>query len=180
MNKKVFLFFASLFATFALLSQEITFRCEAPKVVGLNERFKVSFTINASNPQNFVAPTFQNVNILGGPSTSRSSSVSIINGKRTDNSSTSFVFFLQSLTTGKIIIPSARVKVDGKLYTTKPVTITVEDNPSMAQRSQNSRSNNRNTQSTQPSVKVIDDKGVFGRAIPSKTKVVKGEEIVIS
>ncbi|MDY5736791.1 MAG: BatD family protein [Candidatus Onthomorpha sp.] len=180
MNKKVFLFFASLFATFALLSQEITFRCEAPKVVGLNERFKVSFTINASNPQNFVAPTFQNVNILGGPSTSRSSSVSIINGKRTDNSSTSFVFFLQSLTTGKIIIPSARVKVDGKLYTTKPVTITVEDNPSMAQRSQNSRSNNRNTQSTQPSVKVIDDKAVFVRAIPSKTKVVKGEEIVIS
>ena len=79
MKRRVFVFFAVLFATFNLLSQDIVFKCEAPKVVGLHERFRVSFTINASEVGNFVAPTFRNVNILGGPSTSRSSSVSIIN-----------------------------------------------------------------------------------------------------
>lgn len=181
MKRRVFVFFAVLFATLNLLSQDIVFKCEAPKVVGLNERFRVSFTINASEVGNFVAPTFRNVNILGGPSTSRSSSVSIINGKRTDNSSTTFTFWLQSLTTGTITIPSARVKSNGKLYTTKPVTISVEDNPSMAQRSQNSvGANRRNNTVASPTVKVIDDKAVFVRAIPSKTKVFKGEEIVIS
>lgn len=181
MKRRVFVFFAVLFATFNLWSQDIVFKCEAPKVVGLHERFRVSFTINASEVGNFVAPTFRNVNILGGPSTSRSSSVSIINGKRTDNSSTTFTFWLQSLTTGTITIPSARVKSNGKLYTTKPVTISVEDNPSMAQRSQNSGgANRRNNTAASPTVKVIDDKAVFVRAIPSKTKVFKGEEIVIS
>ena len=178
MKKIVLIIFAILFSVFGLYAQEIVFKCEAPKVVGLHERFRVSFTVNSSNPSEFKAPTFQNVNILGGPSTSRSSSISIINGKRTDNSSTSFVFWLQSITTGKITIPSARVKVDGKLYTTKPMTISVEDNPTMSQRSANNPNSTRQTQ--QPTVKVIDDKAVFVRAIPSKSKVVKGEEIVIS
>lgn len=178
MKRIVLLIFAIVFSVFELSAQDIVFKCEAPKVVGLHERFRVSFTVNSSNPSEFKAPTFQNVNILGGPSTSRSSSISIINGKRTDNSSTSFVFWLQSLNTGKITIPSARVKVDGKLYTTKPITISVEDNPSMSQRSANNPNSTRQTQ--QPTVKVIDDKAVFVRAIPSKSKVVKGEEIVIS
>ena len=179
MKKIVLIIFAILFSVFGLYAQEIVFKCEAPKVVGLHERFRVSFTVNSSKPSDFKAPTFQNVNILGGPSTSRSSSISIINGKRTDNSSTSFVFWLQSITTGKITIPSARVKVDGKLYTTKPMTISVEeDNPSMSQRSANNPNSTRQTQ--QPTVKVIDDKAVFVRAIPSKSKVVKGEEVVIS
>lgn len=178
MKRIVLLIFAIVFSVFELSAQDIVFKCEAPKVVGLHERFRVSFTVNSSNPSEFKAPTFQNVNILGGPSTSRSSSISIINGKRTDNSSTSFVFWLQSLNTGKITIPSARVKVDGKLYTTKPITISVEDNPTMSQRSANNPNSTRQTQ--QPTVKVIDDKAVFVRAIPSKSKVVKGEEIVIS
>lgn len=178
MKKIVLIIFAILFSVFGLYAQEIVFKCEAPKVVGLHERFRVSFTVNSSKPSDFKAPTFQNVNILGGPSTSRSSSISIINGKRTDNSSTSFVFWLQSITTGKITIPSARVKVDGKLYTTKPMTISVEDNPSMSQRAANNP--NATPQSQQPTVKVIDDKAVFVRAIPSKSKVVKGEEVVIS
>lgn len=178
MKKIGLIIFAILFSVFGLYAQEIVFKCEAPKVVGLHERFRVSFTVNSSKPSDFKAPTFQNVNILGGPSTSRSSSISIINGKRTDNSSTSFVFWLQSITTGKITIPSARVKVDGKLYTTKPMTISVEDNPSMSQRAANNP--NATTQSQQPTVKVIDDKAVFVRAIPSKSKVVKGEEVVIS
>ena len=178
MKKIVLIIFAILFSVFGLYAQEIVFKCEAPKVVGLHERFRVSFTVNSSKPSDFKAPTFQNVNILGGPSTSRSSSISIINGKRTNNSSTSFVFWLQSITTGKITIPSARVKVDGKLYTTKPMTISVEDNPSMSQRAANNP--NATTQSQQPTVKVIDDKAVFVRAIPSKSKVVKGEEVVIS
>ena len=178
MKRIVLLIFAIVFSVFELSAQDIVFKCEAPKVVGLHERFRVSFTVNSSKPSEFKAPTFQNVNILGGPSTSRSSSISIINGKRTDNSSTSFVFWLQSLNTGKITIPSARVKVDGKLYTTKPITISVEDNPTMSQRSANNPNSTRQTQ--QPTVKVIDDKAVFVRAIPSKSKVVKGEEIVIS
>lgn len=178
MKRIVLLIFAIVFSVFELSAQDIVFKCEAPKVVGLHERFRVSFTVNSSNPSEFKAPTFQNVNILGGPSTSRSSSISIINGKRTDNSSTSFVFWLQSLNTCKITIPSARVKVDGKLYTTKPITISVEDNPTMSQRAANNPNSTRQTQ--QPTVKVIDDKAVFVRAIPSKSKVVKGEEIVIS
>ncbi len=180
MKRTIFTFIFCLFTFASLVAQDIVFKCEVPKVVGLHERFRVSFTINSSEARNFIAPTFQNVNILSGPSTSRSSSVSIVNGKRTDNSSITFSYWLQSLTTGKIFIPSAQVRVAGKLYTTQPTTIKVEDNPSMSQRAQNNPNAPQNSQASQAKVKVIDDKAVFVRAIPSKTKAVVGEEIVIS
>ncbi len=187
MKRSLFAFIVSLFAVISLAAQDITFRCEAPKVVGLHEEFTVRFVVNSSKATNFLAPTFREVNLLGGPFQSRSSSVSIINGKRTDNSSITFTYRLQSLTTGKITIPPARIKVEGKQYATRSVTISVEDNPSMQSRSQNTQSQSRygrgggqQAASSQQSVKVIDDKAVFVRAIPSKTKAVVGEEIVIA
>ena len=58
MKKIVLIIFAILFSVFGLYAQEIVFKCEAPKVVGLHERFRVSFTVNSSKPSDFKAPTF--------------------------------------------------------------------------------------------------------------------------
>lgn len=180
MKKSSIIFLLGIFIAFVMQAQQVTFQTQAPKVVGVDERFKVSFTVNASNPSNFVAPTFRNVNILSGPNTSRSSSVVITNGHRESTQSTTFTYWLQSLGAGEIYIPAARIIVDGKTYSTQPVKIKVEKDPSLGQRSANNPNYNGRQQYKQEPVKVIDDKAVFVRAIPSKTKVVKGEEIVIS
>lgn len=180
MRKGLLVFVIGLFAALGLCSQDVTFRCEAPQVVGLHERFRVSFVVSSDKPSDFVPPTFQGVNFLGGPSQSRTSSTNIVNGKRTSSGSTTFTYWLQSLTTGTITIAPAQIKVGGKVYTTKRTTIRVEKDPSMSARAQNNPSARQRAQQPAPTVKVIDDKAVFVRAIPSKTKVVKGEEIVIS
>ena len=79
MKKQITLFIIALISCFTLFSQEIEFTIQVPKVVGKGERFKVSFVVNDDKPKNFIAPTFQDVNILSGPNVMRSSSVSIIN-----------------------------------------------------------------------------------------------------
>ncbi|MEE1303212.1 MAG: BatD family protein, partial [Bacteroidales bacterium] len=92
MKKQITLFIIALISCFTLFSQEIEFTIQVPKVVGKGERFKVSFVVNDDKPKNFIAPTFQDVNILSGPNVMRSSSVSIINGKRESNTTTTYTY----------------------------------------------------------------------------------------
>lgn len=176
--KRILTFVFYLIFTVCVFAQEVVFKTEAPKVVGKGERFKVSFVVNDDKPKNFIAPTFQNVNILSGPNVMRSSSVSIINGKRESNTTTTYTYFLQSLNTGVITIPAAKVTVNDRTYYTKAVNVKVEDNPSMQTRAKNNPNYNPHNQTEQ--ITKIDENVVFVRAIPNKTKVHLGEEIIIS
>jgi tetratricopeptide (TPR) repeat protein len=180
MKKQITLFIIAIIYSIALLSQEVEFKVEAPKIVGKEERFKVSFVINDDNPKNFIAPTFQDVNILSGPNVMRSSSVSIINGKRQATSTTTYTYFLQSINTGMITIPPAKVRVGERTYYTKAVNVKVEKNPDLNQRAQNDPNYNPYKHAARPKVKKLDEKSVFVKAIPNKTKVVVGEEIIIT
>lgn len=178
MKKLIISFVIALISSITIFSQEIEFKLQAPKVVGKGERFKVSFVINDDKPKNFIAPTFQDVNILSGPNVMRSSSVSIINGKRESSTTTTYTYFLQSLNIGTITIPPAKVTVNDRTYYTRAVNIKVENNPSMQQRATNNP--NYNPYANQPKPTKIDENSVFVRAIPNKTKVTLGEEIIIS
>ena len=180
MKKQITLFIIALISCFTLFSQEIEFTIQVPKVVGKGERFKVSFVVNDDKPKNFIAPTFQDVNILSGPNVMRSSSVSIINGKRESNTTTTYTYFLQSLNTGTITIPPAKVTVKDRTYYTKAVNVKVENNPSMQTRAKNDPNYDPYKHAQQPQVKQVDENAVFVRAIPNKTKVALGEEIIIS
>lgn len=180
MKKRVIAFIFSIISTITLLSQDVEFKVEAPKIVGKGERFKISFVVNDDQPKNFIAPTFQDVNILSGPNVMRSSSVSIINGKRESNTTTTYTYFLQSINTGTITVPPAKVSVKDRTYYTKAVNIKVENNPSMQQRATNNPNYDPYKQTQQPKITQIDENVVFVRAIPNKTKVSLGEEIIIS
>ena len=76
MKKYILGFIIALICSLPLFSQEVEFKVQAPKVVGKGERFKVSFVVNDDKPKHFIAPTFQDVNILSGPNVLRSSSAS--------------------------------------------------------------------------------------------------------
>jgi tetratricopeptide (TPR) repeat protein len=180
MKKYILGFIIALICSLPLFSQEVEFKVQAPKVVGKGERFKVSFVVNDDKPKHFIAPTFQDVNILSGPNVLRSSSVSIINGKRESNTTTTYTYFLQSLNTGTITIPPAKVTVKDRTYYTKAVNIKVENNPSMQTRAKNDPNYDPYKNPPQPKITQIDENVVFVRAIPNKTKVSLGEEIIIS
>jgi len=121
-----------LFSLFSLVSKaqdsDIKFETVLSKVkLGQNERLRVSFEMNKDGDF-FEAPSFDNFEVLMGPSQSISSS--FINGKR--SFSKSYTYFLRPKKQGQLIIDSASITIDNTVYTTDPKTVLVTepiDNP---------------------------------------------------
>ena len=88
--------------------------------LGLNERVKVEFSVDKDG-DNFIPPTFENFRIVGGPSQSIRNSW--INGKR--SYSKTYSYFLSPIEKGYFEIGQASIEVDGEIYKTLPVQITV-------------------------------------------------------
>jgi len=121
-----------LFSLFSLVSKaqdsDIKFETILSKVkLGQNERLRVSFEMNKDGDF-FEAPSFENFEVLMGPSQSISSS--FINGKR--SFSKSYTYVLRPKKQGQLIIDSASISIDNTVYTTDPKTVLVTepiDNP---------------------------------------------------
>jgi len=121
-----------LFSLFSLVSKaqdsDIKFETVLSKVkLGQNERLRVSFEMNKDGDF-FEAPSFENFEVLMGPSQSISSS--FINGKR--SFSKSYTYVLRPKKQGQLIIDSASISIDNTIYTTDPKTVLVTepiDNP---------------------------------------------------
>ncbi len=90
--------------------------------VGINERFRVEFLMNEDgdnfNPPNFEACGFR---VVGGPS--QSISQSWINGRSTFQKS--YIYILMPLQKGTLNIKQAAVEINGQVYKTLPVKMTV-------------------------------------------------------
>ena len=88
--------------------------------LGLNERIKVEFSVDKDG-DNFTPPKFENFRIVGGPSQSIRNSW--INGKR--SYSKTYSYFLSPIEKGTFEIGQASIEVDGEIYKTPPVQVTV-------------------------------------------------------
>jgi len=111
-----------LFSLFSLLAKaqdnDIKFEAVLSKAkLGQNERLRVSFEMNKDGDF-FEAPSFNNFEVLMGPSQSISSS--FINGKR--SFSKSYTYVLRPKKQGQLIIDSASITIDNTVYTTDPKT----------------------------------------------------------
>ena len=121
-----------LFSLFSLVAKaqdnDIKFEAVLSKAkLGQNERLRVSFEMNKDGDF-FEAPSFDNFEVLMGPSQSISSS--FINGKR--SFSKSYTYVLRPKKQGQLIIDSASITIDNTVYTTDPKTVLVTepiDNP---------------------------------------------------
>lgn len=121
-----------LFSLFSLVAKaqdnSVKFEAVLSKAkLGQNERLRVSFEMNKDGDF-FEAPSFENFEVLMGPSQSISSS--FINGKR--SFSKSYTYVLRPKKQGQLIIDSASITIDNTIYTTDPKTVLVTkpiDNP---------------------------------------------------
>jgi len=185
----LFLFLCMDFCGFAQ-----TFRASAPSVIGVGEQVRVTFTASSDKVSNYLAPSFGGLDVLSGPSTSRSSSYSIYNGQATSTSSTTFTYVVSATHEGTFTISRARANIAGKIVYSSPITIKVQKNPTQSQRRQSNSSpyqqyyNNQrqqaqhqqNPQQGRKQVTVVDNKAIFLRASANKSKAVLGEEIIIT
>lgn len=103
------------------LTAQIQFVASVSKnSIGINERLRVDFAMN-DDGDNFNAPSFEGFKIVGGPS--QSVSYSWVNGRKSFEKS--YSYFLQPLKKGNFIIKSATIEINGQIYKTNPIKITV-------------------------------------------------------
>ncbi len=110
-----------LLLTVQLLSAQVEFTAKvSKKKLGINERLRVDFEMN-SEGDNFSPPSFNNFDVVGGPS--QSVSHSWINGKRSFSKVYSYI--LSPKKRGKFTIQQAEIVIDDETYKTIPITVEV-------------------------------------------------------
>ena len=152
---------------------DVSFRTICKKQVSVGEQFQVSYELNGDG-KDFKTPNFTNFEIIGGPFTSTSSSVQIINGSVSRTNTQTFSFHLRAIKEGVFTIPSASVTVDKKKITSEPCEINVIASAS------GSSSYNGTTNNTNISKNNTTAKEVFLKATPNKKKVYQGEQILLT
>lgn len=88
--------------------------------LGVNERLRIDFEMNQDG-DNFVPPNFDDFTVVGGPNTSLMNSYA--NGKKTYKKT--YSYFLAPKKKGKFTIKQATIEIDGEVYKTFPLTVTV-------------------------------------------------------
>ena len=94
----------------------------------VGEHLRVEFTLNAKPDNNtFVAPSFDNFDVVAGPSVSQGTSVSIVNGSMSKTVSYAITYILIPQSAGTFTIGSATIDVDGQSYSSQRVAIEVRN-----------------------------------------------------
>jgi hypothetical protein len=122
MNKKLTYIFLFLLAN--TMVGQVTFKAKVSKnKLGVNQRLRVEFTINKQGGDHFSPPSFQNFDVVGGPS--QSVNQSWINGKSTYSQSYSYI--VSPTRKGNLKISHATIEYDGQIIKSNPVVVEVVD-----------------------------------------------------
>jgi hypothetical protein len=168
-----FLALLLLFLSINAWSQEVKFTVDAPSSVVQGEQFQITYTTNVSGE--IKNPDFKNFQFLGGPSTSSSTSMQIINGRTLSSTSISYTYYLSANQLGSFKTPIASLTYKGKVYKTTAGSIEVLKGANTAQNNkQSSATQETNDESFNP------DGLVFVRSILSKKQVYVGEPVLLT
>ncbi len=170
----------ALYATAAFAQTSIS--VDAHKVVGVDERFNVVFEVEGENsPSNFTWSPGDDFQLVWGPQKGTSSSISIVNGKVSKSSKSSFTYILLPKKTGTFTLPAATATVKGETISSKSITIQVVQNGAGQSSGSSSSSGGSGSSSSgsgsSSSREAASGEDVFMRLNLSKTNVVVGEPI---
>ena len=160
----ILLFFMMAFALNA--QDDVSFKVICKKQVTVGEQFQVSYELNGDG-KDFEAPNFHNFEIVGGPFSSSSSSVQIINGSVTKTNTHTYSFYLRAIKEGNFTIPAATITVNKQKVKSNTAEIVV---------TKNTKTSNGNATSGA----VSNAKEVFLEATTNKKSVYLGEQLILT
>ncbi len=182
MRKILFAFFVSFVAALSLQAAEVEFTASAPSAVVKGEQFRLSYTVNTQNVKEFRAPSMEGFEVLMGPSTSRSSSMSVTNGEVVSTSTITYTYILMGIKEGEFTIPGATIVADGEAKSSNSLKVKVL--PPDQTSNNTSRSNNggqqRGGRASSPSSGQISNNDLFITATVNKTNVFEQEAILLT
>lgn len=178
--KKLFCIVAFLLTAIFQMSAQNVIRVEAPDVVAVNEQFNVTFIIEGEKtPSDFQWSSGDDFQLVWGPQKGSSSSIQIINGKRSSSHQTTFTYILIPKATGTFQLPAATALLSGdRISSTQASIQVVSDGASSSQSSgQNGGKSSGGGQTSSTGSGEISSNDLFMRLSLSRTEVVIGEPI---
>lgn len=160
-------------------AEQVRLTADAPDVVVSGDQFRLVFTVNSQDIKDFRAPSISGFDVLMGPTSSRQSSIQIINGKRTSNSSTTFTYILMAGKEGTYTVPAASVEVDGKKIFSNSLQIKVLP-PDKTSGGANDGGGSASSSRSQMAGSRITNEDLFITATASKTKVHEQEAVLLT
>ncbi len=98
----------------------------APSKVSAGENFRIAYTINTQDVEDFRAGNIPSgLELIAGPYTSQQSSYQMINGHTSSSSSITFTFTVFAAKEGVYTVPAAHARVRGRNMASRSVRITV-------------------------------------------------------
>ena len=154
-------------------------KVEAPNVVAADEQFNVTFIIEGEeNPSDFQWNPGSDFQVLWGPQSGRSTSIQIVNGKRSKSVQTTYTYVVRPSGTGKFSFPRASAKVKGKEIYSEPASIQVAAAGAASSSRPQQQTRQSGQQQTQRQQTGIQDGDIFLKMDLSRSKVVVGEPII--
>ena len=159
-----------------LAAAQTTMRVDVPNVVAADEQFNVTFVIEGDeNPKEFSWDQGNDFRLIWGPQQGRSTSVQIINGKRTSSSQFTYTYILEPKRTGKLTVPAATARLKGgKQISSGTAVVEVVENSGVSASSPGSGQGSGNASSPGS----ISDRDLFMKFTFSRRNVVVGEPVV--
>jgi len=186
MKRLSFLF--SFFLCLLPVWSQVRINVQAPSDVVEGDRFRISYVVSTQDVESFKVDKFEGLVELFGPSQSRSSSFSMVNGKTTSSSTITFTYTVTTEKAGTFHVPAATVVSDGKTYKSDSPTINVLPGGSgrSSGNSQNGQGGGQPHQSqadrmrTQEVGDRIGNKDLFIAVTASKKRVYEQEAILLT
>ncbi|MBR5984579.1 MAG: BatD family protein, partial [Bacteroidales bacterium] len=176
--------------SFALFADGVTFTGKAPARVGVGQRMQVQYTLN-EKPSSIQLGNIPGFKMVGGPSQSSSSSVSIVNGSMTSSNTYTYTYTLEAVSEGTYTLDGAVAVVGGTKYTSNSISVTVQKEAVQQQQQRQSSyydpfedifgsgSSRQQQQQNQPKATISSD-DVLLRTFSSKSNLAKGEGAIIT
>lgn len=163
--------------TFTGVYSNVTVTAQAPDVVALDEQFRLQYTVNSQSVTDISKlPEISGFEVLYGPSRSTSFSMQIINGKQTQNSSTTYSYVLMAKKKGTFTMPALTVTVNGRKYTSNTVHVKVMSNSNASSGSSSSRPSVVKS----PNTEKISNKDLFIAVTANKSEVYEQEPVLLT
>ena len=174
----------ALLAVATAVSAQTSIKVQVPNVVALDEQFNISFVIEGENaPTDFNWSQGDDFQLVWGPQKGTSTSITIVNGKRTRSSQHTYTYILIPLKAGTFTLPTAVATVKGeKIESVRTTVEVVSGGVSSGGNAQSGSSSSGSasqggSQSRSSSTGEIPREDLFLRLSLSRTNVVVGEPV---
>lgn len=168
---------------------DVQFTAQGPNTVVVEQPFQIHYSINDKG-RDIRLPELKDFEILAGPFTSTSSSMSLVNGQMTSSYEQRYTYTLMAHHDGTFTVPAAHITVSGTQYTSNGLKIKVlpadegaanaSQQQRQAQNSQQQQGAAQTSQNTNQYNAEVANDNIFIRTSLSKTKVKEQECVLLT